>query len=246
MEGGTGPPMEVAGGPSGGSSRGTADAWLAFHARWRGDRALLDYAVEHWEYHRPLYTEIRRRVSPPARILEVGCGYAFSAIYLQALGYQVVAIDNVPEVVQEARECGRLFGSAATIEEGDAADLGRYRDRFDLVYSLGVMEHFSREVAVGLIRDQARCAPQVAVVVPTRFSLAQFPPCDVGWIVYSRRALERLLRDAGFAEVRTLGYGDVALPLHRAIKGLLPYGLYRLLQRRFGYALGLACFGRMR
>jgi SAM-dependent methyltransferase len=45
-------------------------------------------------------------VSPPLRILDVGCGHGLVAHQLQARGYNVVAIDDSVELVQEARVLG--------------------------------------------------------------------------------------------------------------------------------------------
>src|SRR5262249_38490897 len=193
-------------------------------------KSALEYAVAHWHYSMPLYQEIKRVVSPPARILEVGCGLGYSALYLQSCGYRAVGIDNDADIVARAREGAGRLDSAPEFEVADARDLTRFRGAFDLAFSVGVVEHFDRSETVAMLREQAHAATYLVTVIPTLFTRYAAQVTDERF--YTVRAFRRLHQDAGVRPLRAFGYGDV--PGTRLVwtKRLLPYGLWRGLQNR--------------
>ncbi|OFV80089.1 MAG: methyltransferase [Acidobacteria bacterium RBG_13_68_16] len=85
-----------------------------------------------------LVDELTRRVSPGARLLDVGCGTGIDAAHLAARGYTVVAIDASPQMV--ARTRARAAEEGLT-ERVTALELGiEALDRlsggpFDAIYS---------------------------------------------------------------------------------------------------------------
>lgn len=202
----------------------------------------LEYAVEHWSYNLPLYHHIRALVAPSARILDIGCGLGFSDIYLQSCGYSVTGIDYDQEVVKKALRNAEAMQSDVKFEYGDATNLAPYYGAYDLVYSVGVVEHFDRHQTVELIREQAKCARWVVTLIPTRFVVHSAGHTDER--LYSIQELCRITREAGLVCHEAFGYGDVTASRHLWTKRLLPFGLYRLLQNRCSYAMGIVCIGR--
>jgi 2-polyprenyl-3-methyl-5-hydroxy-6-metoxy-1,4-benzoquinol methylase len=63
---------------------------------------------------------ITSHVRPSSRLLEVGCGNGLLASRLQVLGYEVIALDSNPAVVEQARSLG-VDARAATWPEFAAA-----------------------------------------------------------------------------------------------------------------------------
>ena len=53
-----------------------------------------------------------------------------------------------------------------------------------------------------------------------------------------------MVREAGLKIIDNFGYGDIPVGWHKWVKRVLPYGAYRLLQNRCGYAMGIVCIGR--
>jgi SAM-dependent methyltransferase len=220
-----------------------ATRWQEYFERSYGSHSgILETAVTHWTYNSPLYHHLLRLAPPGARLLDVGCGYGFSDIYLAACGRKVTGIDYDAGVVERAVETGSFFQSTATFELGDAFDLAKHHDSFDLAYSVGVVEHFDRDVTVRLIAEQAKCAPLVATLIPTKYIKYSEGLSDER--LYSPRGLAAMVRDAGLQVVGSFGYGDIAVGWHNWVKRLLTYGAFRLLQNRFGYAMGIVCIGR--
>lgn len=218
------------------------DRWHQyFAAQGAFDASWLHAAVAHWQFNELLYGMIARHCPAPARILDVGCGPAWSDLYLSAAGYQVTGIDNEQRLVDIARDLAKRVGSAATFEKGDAFDLSPYYDSFDLAYSCGVLEHFDRDVTIQLLREQARCAKNVLIQIPTKHTALTGTITDER--IYTVGELAQIVRDAGLNVTAVFGYGDVSVtPLQIWARRLLPRGIWRWLQNR-GYAFSIAVLG---
>jgi SAM-dependent methyltransferase len=218
-----------------------SERWQQYFQGATRGRSALEYAVTHWSFSIPLYQEIKRCVQPPARVLEIGCGLGYSTIYLQECGYRAVGVDNDADIVRAARENARRMDSAAEFEVADGRDLARSRGSFDLAFSVGVVEHFERGETVAMLREQAAAATYVVTVIPTPFTRYAAPVTDERF--YGVAAFRRIYRDAGLRPLRSFGYGDIPAPPHVLIKRVLPYGLWRVLQNRFAYAMGMGLAG---
>jgi ubiquinone/menaquinone biosynthesis C-methylase UbiE len=109
-------------------------------------------------------------------ILDVGCGLGMMMEYFSKQGNEVVGIDIAPRVVKENRRRG------LTVVEADARNLPFVDESFDLVYSLGVIEHF--EETQQALQEQVRtCKPGGVVVAVVPF--LSTPYCWAG-ILYHR------------------------------------------------------------
>jgi SAM-dependent methyltransferase len=204
--------------------------------------SLLSMAAHHWNYHNPLYYRIKNILKKPSRILDVGCGLGLSAVYLSAQGHTVTAIDNDKEILKNAQNNAQYFQSEVKFEQADAHDLSKYYNGFDLSFSNGVLEHFKRGETITLLKEQVKCAEFVICIVPTKFTKYAGEITDER--IYSSRQLAGLFRSAGMDVVESFGYGDIFAPAHIWIKRILPYGLYRILQDKFTYAMETACAGK--
>jgi SAM-dependent methyltransferase len=217
-----------------------SDRWLAF-AREATSGGRFAAAYESWSFAAPLLQAIRDAVPRSGRILDIGCGNGLHAVLLDAWGYDVVAVDNDPAIVEEAERTRDLFDGRFELREADAFDLTRFHGRFDLVYSLGVVEHFEPDTTIELLREQARVAPRVLAAIPTR--AARHAVAQTDERNHSPRSLRRLFRQAGLDVERTLVFGDVPTRIGRALRLGLPHAGYRVLQTATGYGLELACQG---
>lgn len=216
--------------------------WREYLGREKGKyRGVLECAASHWVYHEPLFLRIRKAAPPPARILNVGCGWGFSDIYLQGCGYEVTGVDSDDAIIEEAKSHAQHFHSDAVFRKADAFDLSEFHGGYDLVFSAGLVEHFDRDDAVKLIREQANCASRVLVLIPTRFTKYAGTVTDER--PYGLRHLRGMVEAAGLRVTSSFGYGDVTSPLHNAIRYALPYGVYRVLQGHFSYAMQIGCVG---
>ena len=75
-----------------------------------------------------------------ALALEVGCGAGLTSIGLARLGFQVNAVDAVPEMVRMTQEAARAQGVPIQVMVGDVQALEFPPSIFDLAVAVGVME----------------------------------------------------------------------------------------------------------
>jgi len=74
------------------------------------------------------------------RTLEAGCGQGRWVIYLNERGYRTVGL----EIYEEALKPAKRRDPKTPLTVGNVLQLPYQGDRFDLVISLGVVEHFDR------------------------------------------------------------------------------------------------------
>ena len=202
----------------------------------------LRFAVEQWMFLFPLYLAIRKALPQGGRILDVGCGAGAFTSLLSMYGFQTVGVDQDADVVARARQVAGMLGGNATFEQADAFDLSPFHGRFDLAYSIGVVEHFDRGVTISLIEEQARCARFVLVAIPTQFT--KYSAVITDERIYTRPQLEAMVRDAGLTVADSFVYGEVPTSLARNLERTLPGVLYRQLKHAFSYGMGIGCVGR--
>lgn len=218
-----------------------SERWLHYFDMHKAQYpTLLSMAIDHWQYFAPFYHRLRARLPKGARVLEVGCGLGHSAAYLAAHGFDVTGIDNEQKLIDEAQKLAREWSLPIAFEVADAFDLSRYHGRFDLVYSAGVLEHWPREQTVALLREQSKCAPDVVLLVPSRYT-----PCHTDERFYTLPQIAGLIRDAGLREVTRFAFGNVLHNrVHVWLRLLAPDGLYLALQKYGSFAMSLGVWGR--
>jgi 2-polyprenyl-3-methyl-5-hydroxy-6-metoxy-1,4-benzoquinol methylase len=202
----------------------------------------LRFAVERWMFLFPLYLAIRKALPQGGRILDVGCGAGAFTSLLSTHGFRATGVDQDADVVLHARQVARVLGGDASFEQADAFDLSGFHDRFDLAYSIGVVEHFDRDVTISLIKEQARCATFVLVAIPTKFT--KYSAVITDERIYTRPELDTMVRDAGLTVTDSFVYGEVPTGLARNLERALPGAVYRRLKHAFSYAMGVGCVGR--
>lgn len=92
------------------------------------------------------------------RVLEVGCGRGSLSCYFSASGHDCTLLDLSPKAIQIAKQ---IFGQNKLHARFDVGDAGQmpYPDcSFDLVFSIGLLEHF-KEIEPPLIEQVRVLAP---------------------------------------------------------------------------------------
>ncbi len=83
-----------------------------------------------------LWSEVQRRVTPPARLLDLGCGTGIDAAYFARRGYAVTATDVSRDMLNHTHARLKALGLNVRLVNIGAADLHQLgSERFDLIYS---------------------------------------------------------------------------------------------------------------
>jgi 2-polyprenyl-6-hydroxyphenyl methylase/3-demethylubiquinone-9 3-methyltransferase len=108
-------------------------------------------------YYERALAPLRSLPFPGDRILEVGvgCGYVLSRL-TAACGGHGVGTDNDPQAISLARSVAERFAVHLDMVLADGQRLPFPDASFDLVYSQGLIEHFSLDRAEGLVSEHVR------------------------------------------------------------------------------------------
>jgi ubiquinone/menaquinone biosynthesis C-methylase UbiE len=200
-----------------------------------------------------------------ARVLEVGCGMGSHAQLLAQAGAILSAIDITKRATQMTRRRLELAGLTADVRQADAESLPFDDQRFDFVWSWGVVHHSASTEAV--LREIVRVlkpGSEARLMVYHRHSIEAFGKVarglfsgkllrgmsvdDVlshysdGFLArhYTRRAFTELLQQAGFRGVHTriLGQRIELIPLPgRGPLGAMKRSLVRAVPDRMSTAV---------
>lgn len=75
------------------------------------------------------------------KVLEIGCGVGTDSVQFARGGAIVTGIDLTPSAIEIAKKRFKLFGLKGDLRVSDAENLPFENNRFDLVYSFGVLHH---------------------------------------------------------------------------------------------------------
>lgn len=170
---------------------------------------ILMPSREHWDKvwkisttSRPIHTYILAALKQAinlngARTLEVGCGSAVDSAELAMLGAHTFAADYSRTALMHARAHTERMDASTILLGGDTFHLPYQSNTFDLVFSQGLLEHFTDPTAA--IREQIRVLNSggiLCVDVPQTFSLLT---------LYKRWHIRRGTWFAGWETDYTLG-----------------------------------------
>ena len=126
-----------------------------------------------------------------SRIMEPGAGTGYLAIYLSSLGHKVSAIDIDTGFIEEVNSA--LQSGLHILKQDIRESLGNESCHFDLIYNIGVMEHFSDEDIIKICKNFKVYSDIFIFAVPN-FKI----PYSYGNERYlSKRRWRKLLRSAG-------------------------------------------------
>jgi 2-polyprenyl-3-methyl-5-hydroxy-6-metoxy-1,4-benzoquinol methylase len=152
------------------------------------------------------------RVTPGARVLDLGCGDGAFAAELLAAGCEVTMADVAEEALRRARVTAPR-AEAVKLAEGEPLPFAE--DAFDVVWVGEVLEHVADVVGLlAEVRRVLRWGGRLLLTTPWHGRIvvatdAHFDPRADHLRFFSARTLRAVLGDAGFddIEVRRAGRG---------------------------------------
>src|SRR2546425_10351110 len=190
---------------------------------------------------------------------EVGSGSGTTSGALAAMGARITLVDLSPKSLAFARRHFEESGLRADYVIQDGLRVGFRDGSFDVVWNGGVIEHFTDEGKVALIREMYRVTRPgglLLIVVPNAIDV----PFRIGkWIAQRRgkwifgyeddlseRRFRRLAERAGVKDVTVRAHNPIVgwwfLPFGRSITDWLGLNTpaWHAKRSRFGHALALA------
>lgn len=148
----------------------------------------------------------------PASILEIGAGSGRDLEELIERGYNVRYSDFSGTAVQKFR----ARHPSVQADEADARALAYEDGEFDLVYSLGLLEHFDAEDRAQIIREKFRVSRRFVLIdVPQRLA-----PAFV---------IKKAMMAAGrwsYGDETEFSYGELVREVRRAVESAWPMTSY--------------------
>lgn len=111
------------------------------------------------------------------RLLDVGCNWGRWTIQAAQKGYRPVGVDPSLDAVMAARRISRQLGVETTFVVGDARYLPFRDECFDVAFSYGVLQHFSKENARLALAEMDRVLSEngkILVQMPNKYGIRSF------------------------------------------------------------------------
>ncbi len=150
-------------------------------------------------------------------VLEFGCGTGINSIFMAMRGAKVTFVDNSRQALRLVKKTLDKFGLEGELVRMDVFD-SDFRNRFDLVHSEGLVEHFlypKRQEIVDIHANAARKGGNVLLIIPHSncppYRLGKFIAEKTGvWIYgkeypYTKNELVRRMKIAGLKPGNVLG-----------------------------------------
>lgn len=117
----------------------------------------------------PLIKRIIKHAKPRKRILEAACGTAVLSTYLTNLGFNVTAVDIDKEILKLANKISKNYLHKPSFKKGNLFSLNYPDNYFDVVFSHGVLEHFSDKDIIKILNIELRISKTVIVSIPSNY-----------------------------------------------------------------------------
>ena len=112
---------------------------------------------------------VKRFITPPATVLDVGCGAGREALELTRMGFRVVGVDITPRLLEEAKRIASERSLVIEFVQGDGTTLDFPNESFDYVLLIAQMIHHVplRANRQRLLREAGRVAKAEGIVLLT-------------------------------------------------------------------------------
>lgn len=134
--------------------------------RLEGPKKYLQYKVREKEI---FIKKILFYAGPNGKVLEAGCGTGVISTYLSNCGLEVTAVDIDEDMLKVARKISKQFSQKPGFKRVDLFKSDFPVDYYDLVFSHGVLEHFSDKQIITLIKKQLRMSKTLIFSVPSNY-----------------------------------------------------------------------------
>jgi len=113
-------------------------------------------------------------IKPQMTVLDAGCGSGFFSNYFIRRGCRVYALDYSKDALIIAEKLTGLKAEAyLNLNLLDAGLGAEYKNKFDIIFSDGLLEHFNKEQQLQIIenfKEMKKSSGMIATFVPNKYS----------------------------------------------------------------------------
>ena len=212
------------------------------------------------EPHIPPFTEFQKWKGK--RVLEIGCGIGTAAVSFARAGAIYTGLDLSEKSLELARQRFRVFGLEGSFLSGNAEELSRLLrgEKFDLIYSFGVIHHVPRpEAVVREVRKLMGPKSEFRLMVYAKNSWKNFmieagldqPEAQSGCPIaftYDREAVQKLLLGFQILEMKQAHIFPYQIPHYKKGKyrlqpwfAAMPREMFQALENQLGWHWLIRC-----
>jgi ubiquinone/menaquinone biosynthesis C-methylase UbiE len=148
----------------------TADQWGKHYHSAMLDSLLQRIRAGKWMWQS---TEMVRLTSEGERVLEIGSGSGETSLILACRGRICTALDFARPCLDLLRAAAGALRCDMDIVYADARENLPFADNhFDMAFQAGLLEHFTREERVRLLKNWTRVSRRMVSIIPNAASLA--------------------------------------------------------------------------
>lgn len=106
------------------------------------------------------------------KIVEAGCGSGVLSVELCRMGHQVIAIDNNKKILELAKKINKaITNNKIETISADIFDIDKVleNETIDVIFSVGVFEHFNDKDIIKLLKKQLKTSKYVFLAIPTKY-----------------------------------------------------------------------------
>jgi ubiquinone/menaquinone biosynthesis C-methylase UbiE len=152
---------------------------------------------------------IKKYFKSKSKILDIGCGGGRTTIPISKMGYDVTAIDIVPEFIKIAKQNSKKNKVTSKIEIGDVTKLKYRSSLFDnVLFSYNGIEHVSPDEIEKAIKEIIRVLKKEGYFIFTVHSILNPGKNCAYWLIWGKEFLRFYLKKLFGIKQRERYFGD--------------------------------------
>ena len=136
-----------------------------------GDYNYKEYIISSYK-KRSLLVELIIKYANQGKMLEAGCGTSALSIYLAREGFDIECIDIDDKILSMAKRINDSLLTSVKYSKQNLFKMDYRKNSFALVFSHGVLEHFSKDEIIMALKEALRVADICIISVPTIWDIS--------------------------------------------------------------------------
>jgi len=127
----------------------------------------VDYKIK----NKKKLIKLIKKYAKNKKIMEAGCGTGIISTYMSSIGYDVYEVDINDKILNLAKEISLDYikTTSPTFIRKNLLELDFKKKEFDVIFSNGVLEHFSDDDIKKILTLELEQSSYVIVGIPTKF-----------------------------------------------------------------------------